>query len=482
MEPLYGIFSGVLLAGLAWLAWHWRQTTEGAVDSEPTLSAEQLALLRQVGEMVLSGLSLPYIAQEVVNLIARAKGVVGATVWLADRTGSLTAIAVSDTLRTAEHAGLRSLLGAVVDSNQLAHQQSKLAQVLNERKVISGAQVRDFDSPAVAEALIDRSQRDLGIRGLVCYPMVVRDGVMGAVTFYLARPAKRLDTATSELLRSVTDEVGVAAANAKLMQQVDDVNQKLVNVNRHLQEVDNLKGEFIAVASHQLRSPLTVLKGQLSMLLEGDYGKLSQKQTSVVRQSLLSTNQLVNNVNDILSVSRIEAGQLDLNQVPTQLEDVVRAVVTELRPLAREKHLHLTVRLPRRRLPELQLDPLRIRHVVTNFLDNAIKYTQEGSVTVAIKRAGSDVVFEVTDTGIGVPESERAEMFSKYYRASNAKHFIVKGTGLGLFVARQTISDHHGEIIFTSQEGKGSTFGFRLPLGVVAVNAHPVRRPAAHSA
>lgn len=278
-----------------------------------------------------------------------------------------------------------------------------------------------------------------------------------------------------EVLEILGKELAVAITNAKaydeiahfnatLQQKVDDATHKLRSANARLKELDATKDEFISMASHQLRTPLTSIKGYLSMLVEGDAGRVTKQQKEFIGYAYESSRQMSNLVADMLNVSRMSAGRFVIERTPVDLAKMVEEEVDQLRTHADTKGLKLVWQPPKTKLPLLKLDESKTRQVVMNFIDNAVYYTQAGSVTVTLERRGGAVELRVTDTGIGVPKAAQAKLFSKFYRAGNAQTVRPDGTGLGLFLAKRVVEDQGGTIVFESSEGRGSTFGFVFPI------------------
>jgi signal transduction histidine kinase len=269
-------------------------------------------------------------------------------------------------------------------------------------------------------------------------------------------------------------EIAVALTNAQAYERIEKFNTTLrteINKatadlqrkNEQLRELDKAKDEFISMASHQLRTPLTAIKGYLSMLLEGDAGEIKVSQYDFVNEAFQGANRMVGLINDLLNVSRMETGRFFLEPVEVDLDKVVQEEVKQLYNHAKEKHLYIRYE-KKGEVPKVMADETKIRQVIMNFIDNAVYYTNTGGVTVHLRKDKQDVVFEVHDTGIGVPKSAQKSLFSKFYRADNARHVRPDGTGLGIYLAKRVMDDHNGEIIFKSTEGKGSVFGFRLAI------------------
>jgi len=277
-----------------------------------------------------------------------------------------------------------------------------------------------------------------------------------------------------QILEIIADEVAIAVQNAlqfeeishfniTLQKKVDDATAELKKTNEKLRALDEAKDEFISMASHQLRTPLTSVKGYISMLIEGDAGKTTSTQKEFLNQAFLSSQRMVYLIADLLNVSRLKTGKFVIESKPTYLPDVVEGELSQLTETAKSRGLEIIYDKPKS-FPSLNLDETKVRQVIMNFADNAIYYTPKGGrITVKLEANKDSIDYTVTDTGIGVPKSEQHHLFTKFYRAGNARKARPDGTGLGLFMAKKVVVAQGGSIIFKTVEGKGSTFGFSFP-------------------
>lgn len=263
------------------------------------------------------------------------------------------------------------------------------------------------------------------------------------------------------LIRSVMREV-------RDKERISELARELASANAELKRLDQAKSEFISIAGHQLRAPLTVIKGYVSMFLEGSLGPASDSGRESMKKVFVSTEQLVRLVGDLLDLSRIEAGQLKYDFRKVFLADVVAEVMKELEITAKAKGLAFVHRTIDTRRSAVQADPDKIREVVMNLLDNAIKYTASGWVNVELipeERGGRKrITLAVTDSGIGITAADLGKMFTKFARTEEAKRLRPDGMGLGLYIVKKIIEDHGGRVSVTSRGlGQGSTFSVALP-------------------
>lgn len=277
------------------------------------------------------------------------------------------------------------------------------------------------------------------------------------------------------MLDIASDEIAIAMENARQYEQIElfnetlqtkvkDATRELRDTNKKLREIDASKDEFISMASHQLRTPLTSIKGYISMLLDGDLGELQTQQKKALEEAYDSSQRMVYLIGDFLNLSRIQTGRFELERSGVSLPALIAEEIEQLQQSAKTRNVELLY-TPPTTFPTVMLDETKIRQVMMNFIDNAIYYAKPegGEVLIVLEQQRDHIVFAVKDNGIGVPVSARKHLFSKFFRADNAKKARPDGTGIGLYMAKRVVVAHGGTIIFASVNGKGSEFGFRLP-------------------
>ena len=284
---------------------------------------------------------------------------------------------------------------------------------------------------------------------------------------YSSRDIEMLESIAGELAVSIRNSLSmeeINELNKSLQRRIDEATKELRFSNRQLQRLDEAKNEFISMASHQLRTPLTSIKGYLDMMLEGDLGKISPTQRAVLREAFSSSERMVRLINDFLNVSRLQTGKFTIDKQSVDIAQILRDEVSLLKVVADQRSVEMVLKIDKK-IPSLAVDSEKIRQVMLNMIDNAIYYSSpHKKVVITLKSSGKMIEFSVKDSGIGVPKSEQANIFGKFFRGTNAKKRRPDGTGVGLFLAKKVILSHDGEMIFESEEGKGSTFGFKLPV------------------
>ena len=304
--------------------------------------------------------------------------------------------------------------------------------------------------------------------------LITKNELVGLIILGDRKSGNNYSQKDIQLIETASDSISIASQNAlryeeikkfnvTLEHKIDIATHQLQKSNEKLTELDAAKDEFISMASHQLRTPLTSVKGYVSMVLEEDAGKINDQQRKFLNQAFISSQRMVYLISDLLNVSRLKTGKFIIENKPAYLPDTVEQEIAQLEETVKARELTMKYNKPES-FPTVSIDEEKIRQVIMNFADNAIYYTPAGGViNVDLKATKDTIEYTVKDDGIGVPKSEQQHLFTKFYRAGNAKKARPDGTGLGLFMAKKVITAQGGAIIFHSNEGKGSTFGFTLP-------------------
>jgi len=278
-----------------------------------------------------------------------------------------------------------------------------------------------------------------------------------------------------DLLVTIGNTIGVAIDNARAYQQleqltvtlekrVEERTEKLQTANEKLLELDRLKSAFVSIVSHELRTPMTSIKGLVENMLDGLTGQLTERQGFYLSRVRVNIERLTRMINDLLDLSKIEAGGMQLRLDEFSMVDLVEETLESMQNAANEKSLSLTCQNVED-IPLIWGDKDKVSQILTNLVHNAIKFTpHDGSVTVSIKKMDSQgIQVSITDTGCGIPENEQDHIFDRFFRSSKSP-VEAQGAGLGLAITKNLVELHGGQIGVYSTVGKGSQFFFTLPL------------------
>ncbi len=427
-------------------------------NAELRVRNKTLALLRKLDQISMASLGMEDMAKSIVQAIGKELGYEIVSVAMIEgneRESVLHYLAIS---------GRSKEISDVMSNNHVwnvSMQNIKRVLKNDKSRIVEG-----IDSIYPEELGINIKKTTLGkkIKNSLIYPLSIGHQALGILTISSVRDLHNLSQYEQEAISGITGLISLAISKAKIYQDLQRTTQDLRKANESLAQVDKAKSEFLSIASHQLYTPLTAIKGYLSMLKEGDYGKVPKKMAPVVDIISQSSERLIELIKSLLDVSRIESGRLELAPESVDLAQMANELVTELVPNAEKKNLSLSFNA-QGNLPHVVADKQRIRQVLLNTVDNAIKYTNAGKVEVAVQQNGENITFSVTDTGKGISAEEIERLFSKFTRVGGSDKYHTDGSGLGLYVARTIMREHHGDISVTSPGlGKGSTFTVRVPI------------------
>jgi len=331
------------------------------------------------------------------------------------------------------------------------------------RALLEGRVIHVADVKADPEYTWVEAQKLGDYRTLLSVPML-RDGVPIGVLVLTRSEVRPFTEKQIELVSTFADQAAIAIENVRLFDEIQDKSRQLAEASQH-------KSQFLANMSHELRTPLNAILGYSELMADGAYGEPSEKMLGVLKRLESNGKHLLGLINDVLDLSKIEAGQLVLELSDYSVQDIAQTVRSTLEPLAADKKLAFKVEVAPK-LPPGRGDGRRLTQVLINLVGNAIKFTDTGEVV--IKAAASDRSFHlsVCDTGPGISAADQAKLFQEFQQADNAITRKKGGTGLGLAISKRIIEMHGGKIWVESQLGQGSTFAFTLPV-VVEQQAEP---------
>ena len=327
----------------------------------------------------------------------------------------------------------------------------------------------DILSPPLTEQEAVMLQKQVGIKTSMVYPLIVQNKSIGMMIFSMVKHEKDVSNQEKDLLLRFTDIVGLAVQNSKLYTALDQktellkqTNDQLQIANNKLQELDKLKDEFVSLASHELRTPMTAIKGSLSTILDGYTGEVNTPTKEFLTAAFNENDRLIRLVNNLLNISRIEAGRITFTITKIDLDKLIKEVVKNLQMSATEKNLTLMYKDDN--LPSIIMgDEDKVKEILINLIGNALKFTHQGGVTVSVFEKDNMITTAVSDTGHGIAKEDQDLLFKKFSQVKGSYAKQSGGTGLGLYISKKMIEGMKGNIWLESEVGKGSTFYFSLP-------------------
>jgi two-component system, NtrC family, sensor kinase len=415
-----------------------------ARTGELTRSVEQLTALGEVGRAVSSTLDPETVLTTIVVRAVQLSGLDGGVVFEYDEGGE------EFIHRAATETG-----GALAEARRATRVRKGEGVVGRTAITLEPAQVPDITVPGAHESRLRENLIESGIRAVLAVPMV-RDGqLIGCLVVSRNRPGD-FPAETIELLRTFATQSALAIQNARLFREIEDKSRQLEAASRH-------KSEFLANMSHELRTPLNAVIGFSEVLLQRMFGGLNDKQDEYLKDIYASGQHLLSLINDILDLSKIEAGRMELAPAPFHLPAALENAVTLVRERAGRHGIGLRVDVDPR-LGELVADERKVKQVLLNLLSNAVKFTPEGGrISLTAGRKNGLVEIAVTDTGVGIASEDQAAIFEEFRQVGSDETRKQEGTGLGLTLAKKFVELHGGRIWVESEPGRGSTFTFTLP-------------------
>ena len=416
-----------------------------ARTDELARSVGELKALGEVGQAVSSTLELETVLATIVAHAVQLSGTDCGVIYEYDEAGEEFHLRASHQMEEEVVEALRAApirLGEGATGRAVKTRAPvQVADILDQREY-TGTRVRP---------MLTR----LGYRSLLSIPLLREQQIMGGLTVW-RRQSGNFNPEVIKLLQTFATQSALAIQNARLFREIQEKGRQLELASKY-------KSQFLASMSHELRTPMNAVLGYTRMLLMNVYGELPEKVRDVHGRIDKSGRHLLGLINDVLDFSKIEAGQLTLSINPYSIKDVIQAVVGGTQSLATEKKLPLKVTVPAD-LPAAMGDERRITQVLLNLVGNAIKFTDSGEVRINVASTDGALEISVADTGPGIADADRENIFEEFRQAENPASQKKGGTGLGLAIAKKIVELHGGRIWVESEAGRGSKFTFTLPL------------------
>lgn len=435
-------------------------------NAELAVRNKTLALLRKLDEISLSAIGLNAMAQEIVSAIAIEFGYAVVSVAYVD--------AESKTLSWLALASAEPELAAVLGGFPPRAVKAPISNTLASVHILAGTQREPVFLTGVEGVFPDELARSINAEGgkaggkiqsSVIYPLFFEQKALGVLTISAGRDLHELTKYEHESIAGIVSLASLALYKAKISEDLQRTTQRLGEANRHLQELMQIKTEFLQIASHQLRTPLTSLRGLLEMQAEGSFETLPDEERRRMQKDMLSAaNNLNNIVNDLLDAMELEGGKLNFTWEQVDIIKLMQEAVDTLKPVYDKKGLSINFNR-QAPLPKIEADASYLRQVFLNIINNAEKYTQQGGLTITPANKEDQIEIMFNDTGIGIDPVEIPKLFGKFVRGKRSALVHTDGSGLGLFIIKKIVEEHSGSVTLKSEGvGKGTTVSVILPL------------------
>ena len=433
-------------------------------------------------EIILGTNDFDEMTQKIADIIPMALGYELAILWLVDeQQHKLTAVSISQTVKIDDV--VNKLRNSLKNSSiALGYEDNLCVKTLKEHKQHISDNLYDLLSPAIKERDAFELQTVLGTKLNVATPLMAREKTIGVLVISMSKTTDNLSDFEKEMLRKFSENAGIALENSRLYKNLKDAKNELGEAYENLIALNKMKDEFLTVASHELRTPMTIVKSYLWMLEQQKAGKLKKKQLEYLQKASKGTQRMIDLINDMLNISKFEQGKVYFNIQQADICELIRDVVSSFELKVSNKGIYLEFDSSYSDI-FVDIDKEKMRDVLMNLVDNAIKFTNQGGVKISIDNDPTKTVIAIKDTGSGISQEDLPKLFHKFGRIDNSYTIAsdVGGTGLGLYIAKLYIDGMNGTIWATSEgAGMGSTFFISLPkskiktkLGISGQNKNP---------
>jgi signal transduction histidine kinase len=339
------------------------------------------------------------------------------------------------------------------------------AKAILDNKIEKSKNFTNFISPPVDRITAWLIQKRFGIKAAVSVPITMHDRKLGALIFMLSKPLDKIDQRDLGLTTAFTQHVGVVLENLQFYESLNENITELTKTKNNLEEAISMKNDFLHIVSHQLRTPLTAVRGFVYMWRDGDFDNLSFGKLKEIRKRVADNIDRLNNIVNDMIIAMESQGSMKLIFAPTNVETLIKENIEMLKSGFEKKGLYVKYQKTSGDIPLIEADGKYLRHVFMNLIDNAAKYTERGGLEITLRQEKNTVYVRFVDTGIGISDGDKILLFKKFSRGKNSSRINPGGSGLGLFISKQILDEHRGKLQLSSLgDGKGSTFVVELPV------------------
>ena len=416
-------------------------------------------------EIILGTNDFDEMTQKIADIIPLALGYELAILWLVDeQKEKLIKTSISQTIK--DEKKMKKLRNSLKNSSiSLGYEDNLCIRAIKDKRQYTSPDLFDLLGPAVTSQDSRDIQQMLGTELNVATPLVVRDKAIGVLIISMSKNTDHLSDFEKEMLRKFSENAGIALENSRLYKNLKEAKNELSEAYENLMAINKMKDEFLTVASHELRTPMTIVKSYLWMLEQEKVGKLKKKQLEYLQKATKGTQRMIELINDMLNISRFEQDKVTFNIQQTNLCELLKEIVGNFEIRINTKGIYL-------KTDDscvdvfVDIDREKMKEVIMNLIDNAIKFTDKGGISIEVDNEEGGVKLRIKDTGAGISPDDLPKLFHKFGRIDNSYTIAsdTGGTGLGLYIAKLYLEGMGGKIWATSEgTNKGSTFWISIP-------------------
>jgi len=435
---------------------------EGAVSNLKERNRALSATYR-LYEIILESPKFKEMAQKIANVIPQKLGYETGVLALIDKKENLLKrVAISETV--GGRAALKSLpipfKKIIIPMNQ---KQNFCIKAMDQDRQLVTHNLYDLLRPAVDKESSKKVQETMGTTTSIVSPLKASGKTIGVFIVSMSKSENQLSSYEKEMVRRFTEGVGVALDFAQLYDNLSKTSQKLKSANERLTILDKEKDDFISITSHELKTPITAMSANLWLFQHLMKNNVPAKQKEILERTLANLKRLTKLINNLLDVSRIQQGRLVLNVTKSNLDEIVKSVIADFKQTTKNKGLDIMY--SKEKIGDVYIDKDRVKEVLENFISNAIKYADKGSVEINLKEEDDKIIIKVKNSGPGIKEKDKEKIFTKFGRAYEGLKAIGSdsSTGLGLYISKSIIKEMGGEVWFNSKPNNKTSFYFTIP-------------------